>query len=233
MKKIAAFLAITASLTTLGSAQVTVTTSTTAPTVGADDIAQLTNDGTTNNNSSTAIWVDQPGQGQSFTTLGNTFGYSLDSITVYQNASSGNGNTGNLVLNLGTYNAGTFVATSTYTATTSASVGTPDYVTFTLATPVVLAANTSYAFDIGSTGAGMVLSSGTSASYTGGTAFSTDPVGGATPITSTSVNGFNREFDIALTANTAEVPEPSTWALMLGGLGMLGFVLRRKANCNS
>jgi hypothetical protein len=29
---------------------------------------------------------------------------------------------------------------------------------------------------------------------------------------------------------SAPVPEPSTWAMMLGGLGMLAFVVRRKAN---
>ena len=47
------------------------TVSTTAPTTGADDIFNLTSNGANPNNSTTAIWSDQPGQGQSFTTLSN------------------------------------------------------------------------------------------------------------------------------------------------------------------
>jgi hypothetical protein len=46
-----------------------VTTSSAAPTPGADDISQLANDGSVTNSGSTAVWSDQYGQGQSFTTL--------------------------------------------------------------------------------------------------------------------------------------------------------------------
>ena len=43
----------------------------------------------------------------------------------------------------------------------------------------------------------------------------------------------NRTIEINLEANvvaapTAAVPEPSTWSLMLTGLGFLGYVLRRR-----
>ena len=47
-----------------------------------------------------------------------------------------------------------------------------------------------------------------------------------------SISGLPRNADFAPSANmqVGAVPEPQTYALMLGGLGMLGFVARRRAH---
>jgi hypothetical protein len=75
----------------------------------------------------------------------------------------------------------------------------------------------------------MLLAKDSSATYSGGTAYTTSPTNGLNgAITGGSANGFNRVFDVSLTAETA-TPEPSTWALMLGGVLALTFISRRRA----
>jgi hypothetical protein len=166
--------------------------------------------------------------------------YQLNSVTVYANGTGGNGSAGPLILDIGTYStSGGFTATSSYTASSSTDVtsiaGQPnsgEYITFTLTTPITLSASTTYGFAIGSTGAGLLLGQDTSATYTGGTAFSTSPNGNPDgglrgPITGTTANGFNRVFDVSLTAE-ASVPEPSTYVLLGIGVVSLG-ILRKRA----
>ena len=234
MEKIAACLAIIAASSALASAQIIETTSATAPIPGVDDIYQLVSDGSVTNNSSTAVWVDQPGQGQSFTTLSAAGGYQLNSITIDANGTGGNGFTGNLILDIGTYSGGVLTVTNSYTASSGTDVssinGLPNnlYITFTFTTPITLAANTTYGFAVGSTGAGLLLAQNSSSTYLGGTAFSTSPNNGLNgAISGGSANGFNRVFDVSLTVEA--VPEPSTWALMLGGLVALVMTSRRRA----
>ncbi|MRR51397.1 MAG: PEP-CTERM sorting domain-containing protein [Rhodocyclaceae bacterium] len=41
------------------------------------------------------------------------------------------------------------------------------------------------------------------------------------------------QMDINLVGNVAAVPEPETYALMLAGLGLMGFVARRRQQRNS
>jgi hypothetical protein len=248
MKKIALLVAIAACTTTLASAQIIVTTSTTAPTPGTDDISQLANDGSVTNDGGHAVWSDQYGQGQSFTTSGTSAAYQLNSVTVYANGTGGNGSAGPLILDLGTYTSGadaassSFTVLNSYTASSSTDVssiaGQPnsgEWITFTLTTPIILSANTTYGFAVGSTGAGLLLGQDASSTYTGGTAFSTTPNGNgpgdgtdegglrSTPTGINTVNAFNRVFDVSLTATT---PEPSTYVLL--GFGLLSLVVLGK-----
>ena len=60
---------------------------------------------------------------------------------------------------------------------------------------------------------------------TNGTAFSTFGAIITTPSTADISNNDVTAFSIAL---TYAVPEPSTWTAMIGGLGLLGFGLRRR-----
>ena len=223
-------------LATSAQAQILVSTSSLAPTPGANDIYQLTSDGSVTNSGATAVWSDKGGQGQSFTTLGAAADYQLNSITIDANGTGGNGSAGPLILAIGTYSGGLLTATNTYTAASTTNLssinnnlGNNLYITFTLSTPITLSASTSYGFAVGSTGAGLLLAQNTSATYLGGTAFTTSPTNGLNaPITGGSANAFNRVFDVSLTP-TESAPEPSTWALMLGGVVTLGLISRRRA----
>lgn len=47
--------------------------------------------------------------------------------------------------------------------------------------------------------------------------------------TDTGANGMQRGVVTALTFQTAAVPEPGVWALMIGGFGLTGAALRRRA----
>ena len=59
------------------------------------------------------------------------------------------------------------------------------------------------------------------------TSASLDPLNGTAFITGLSFEG-NGTFTGTMTPLTVAIPEPETYALMLGGLGVLGFVVRRR-----
>lgn len=233
MKKVHQILAATVALMVLGvvhsEAQTAVmTVSNSAPTLGVDDIADLSSNGQNPNNNATAIWSDKPGQGQSFTTLDNAGGYLLNSVTLGYNGNGGGGG-GSAVtwtINIGTYTNGTFTLLDSVTATGVFTGGGSDFATWTLNLPLLLSADTTYAFEAGSNNAGLILQTAAD-DFAGGTAISTNPPGGAT-VTDVTAQTFDRQFAVGLTANAT--PEPTTWALLFGGLTMLGFCVRRKAS---
>jgi hypothetical protein len=41
---------------------------------------------------------------------------------------------------------------------------------------------------------------------------------------------YNRLSNVSLTAGVTAVPEPETYAMMIAGLALMGFVARRKSN---
>jgi hypothetical protein len=45
----------------------------------------------------------------------------------------------------------------------------------------------------------------------------------------TSTNNFNSNISFAITQATGAVPEPATWAMMILGMGAVGFAMRRKS----
>jgi hypothetical protein len=182
---------------------------------------------------------NNPVPGQTFTTLGNSLGYVLNSITL-QNQGSGNGfQTDTFALGIYSVSGTTLTylggGSFSYSAADQIAGGTPtaDYFTLNLATRIDLAPNTEYAFTYNrSSGGGYLGLDGgypTDNSYAGGTAitatlgsYPSDLSGGT--ITVPNGTPYDRHFDVGLAA----VPEPSTYALLLGGLAVLGFSLRRK-----
>jgi hypothetical protein len=182
--------------------------------------------------------------GQTFTTGSNAGGYTLTDIFLevshnYQN------NNGDLGIPFTIENS---TATAKIAPTESVTLITGDpalqsdgafsnhWIEYIFSTPVTLAANTQYSLVGGAqtqTDGGTVNFAGTgNDGYAGGAVF--DPAGsvaaGGNGVTGLGVADL--VFDIGLTATTAPVPEPSTWALMIGGLGMLVIYQRRRSKLN-
>jgi len=228
MKKLFGILLATAALASIAATAqagftAVMTDSTSAPTVGPSDIADLSTNGSFDNNANTAIWSDKPGQGQSFTTLSNPGGYELDSVTLGINGAGGShlGAANTLTINIGTYTSNTFTVLDSYTAQgIYVNENQAQFATWTLNTPLALNPNTVYGFEVGTDGAGLIVQTSLG-NYTGGTAFSTGPAGGET-VTSTTPQDFGRHFQVSL-SDLTPVPEPSNWvmAMMLGGAGVI------------
>jgi hypothetical protein len=183
----------------------TLSFSTSAPVVDGADIALLPSGTTTTNpnDSSTAVWFDQPHQGQTFTTGADPAGYELSAVSLLHNYGPSGYTwtaTGPWDVIIGTIDGSNNlipIASETIpqgtTAGFTSSDGVGDWLTFTLATPVVLSANTAYAFAVGINGGGagaVFVRSDNDNDYTGGAAFSDSAAG----------NGFNnptvsRSFD--------------------------------------
>ena len=77
---------------------------------------------------------------------------------------------------------------------------------------------------------------GTSVTLTGTGVFSNgtaaDTTAGMFTLATSSQNGMSSDFNFTFTSNlssaAAAVPEPATWAMMLVGIGMMGFAMRRR-----
>ena len=195
----------------------------------------------------------RPAQGQTFTTGSNSTGYTLTDIWIqhpgytspvaqtgyngtYWNLPSG----GNLTLRITQPTASglNVLQTETYTATGTENSGalwggnslTGDnlWLDFTLGTPVTLAANTQYGFDIGTSTANTYFEiygtdgSATGYSFTGGNAY-VSGYSASTGLGDASLGALSgsRVFLAALTPNAA-VPEPTSICLLAAGvLGLL------------
>jgi hypothetical protein len=163
-----------------------ITTSATDPVVGIEDIAQLGTCGgseslnVSTNDQYTYVADDRTTQGQTFTTIGagRMIGFSLrnptywgwtnvndgDSFTVRVSSVSGTALT-ELRREIATVAAGNAIGYN--------QGGTGKWLHITLASPVVLAANTIYAFDITSFGPCIEIDGQAAGPYAGGSAYTT------------------------------------------------------------
>ena len=173
-----------------------------------------------------------PVPGQTFTTGGASSSFDLNAITLQEQSAGLGYESASVTYALAVYSVSgsslTYIGGGSFTFNgTGAPVG--DYVTFNLATPVVLAADTQYAFTLSANGGYFGLDGGypSNDTYSGGQAITvsygdgSNPTSGGT-ITTPSQTPYDRNFDVALSA----APEPSTWAMMLGGVVLLFSLLR-------
>ena len=203
----------------------TLSSTTTAPTPDGADIFNLVTPQTTGD----ILNGDRPAAGQTFLTLGNSAGYTLSALTMYQTRTvTTTGGTWNL--RLGTVSGTTFtpVATDTLTIGNNAlslSGNGDDFITYTLTTPLELDPNTLYGIDLVRTGGGNFVNWGENANtnYGGGQAYTSPPNGSGGPTLSLSNN--DRIFLVDLVENTT-APEPST--LILAVLGLVGLAGTRR-----
>jgi hypothetical protein len=188
---------------------------------------------------------NNPVPGQTFTSPnvvpGSVASYKIDSVTL-QNYGSGLG------FQYATYTLGIYSVSGstlnflgsenfTYSSADAAAGATPtgDYFTLNLTTPISVAANTVYAFTYTANGGYLGLAGGypNNNSYSGGSAITAtlDYSGGnitGGSITTPNETPYDRTFSVGL--ETVAVPEPSTYALMLGGLAFLALLVRRKSH---
>jgi len=203
MGPVAGWLSVIGLLGASGIAQAALmSVSTTAPTIDGFDVAQLVG-GQTANNDYTAIWSDRPRQGQSFTTGTAVPIYELQAITLKHNYSNTTWTTtGPWTIRIGVLDAGNnLTVLHTETASGVNLGGNVVYTTWTLQTPMRLRPNLMYAFDVFSSGSGMVTenSPATSNPYGGGTAISSGGTRGGNPIfpdNPQTTSNFDRVFHL-------------------------------------
>ena len=217
-----------ASLIVTTSTQATlVTFSQTAPTVDGADIASL---GATSGLEK--FWTDTRAIGQTFK-MGAEDAW-LDAITLRTDRISLATKT--YEIRVGAVSGNTFaeIASATTTATQSGAAAANDYVTYTLDTPVLLAAGMDYGFDIGMKSSTSGWRSGIPYMYQGSNASYADGQAYRSTINNTGTSPFSflngdKVFHLNLTADTGGgVPEPATATLALLGLG--GLMMRRRRN---
>ncbi len=198
----------------------TVSVSASAPTVDNADIA---NDSGADDAGGDQghMWSNRPHQGQSFTTSTNIGGYQLNAVTLKnRNNTSSSGPTFNVLI--GTLSGSTFTQLGSTETGVAPSYSPNDYITFTLATPLTLSANTNYAFLWGSNGEGFVTANNLDDNtYTGGTGISSGD-DNVPDLNNVIARNVDRVFHLDLVA----IPEPSSVALL--GLSGIAFLLRRR-----
>ncbi len=205
-------------------------------------------DGNGNSSGGSLNYYNNQFVGQTFTTGNNSGGYQLNSVSVWdqweQSGGFASGNT--ITLNIFTPGATSMLYTGTGTVATAGSNGA--WITYTVTAPVTLAANTLYAYSIGtnngysalgltvgdgaSSGAGSASSqlatygytaTGTTPTYWTGANWGTNPAAAAVSATNDPTDVFtdSAEFQVVATPVTA-VPEPASLAVFsLGSLALL------------
>jgi len=177
----------------------TFTASSSTPAINNADIAQLI--GTTDPGGNLGhVWNNRPIHGQTFTTGNSALGFSLDAVTL-KNLSI-NTTTGNWTVRVGTVSGNTFTPAFTESAP-GGTIAAGDYLTWTLDTPVTLSANTTYAFDVDTSGSGFISANNAGDAFAGGTAFSSG--GNGTPDDANlTLHNFDRVFHVNLRDNAIQ-----------------------------
>ncbi len=209
----------------------TTTPTITPPGVGAffgyNDVDYDAGNGFTNNGTD---------PGQTFLTPSTSSLFDLNSITL-QESNGSNFNTSE-VLTLGVFSVSgtTLTSLGTENYTFSSVPGDGGYFTLdTSALGLVLNGNTEYAFSLANPDGGEYLGLVSSAngdtttgldSYSNGVA-----IDEATPIAAGNTESFNTPtqggtYDRAFSVQLSAAPEPSTWAMMIGGFALVGGLLR-------
>jgi len=213
-----------------------------APTSDTQNIGGTGQTYTGNNDGDTYVSGGRPTQGQLFTTGSGAGAFTLNGIwveNVNYTDSLNNGTWASLnpgdsitlrIVDPSQLNTAGFVLDSqTCTVATGNGIsggnnnspywsGSGDWLYMSLDTPVTLAANTQYGFDLTSSGPWFELAGMNANQYDGGSAYSAN----AGDLNTGTVYAGDRTFVVGLTA----VPEPST--LALAGLGGLAFLFRRR-----
>ncbi|MDZ7617914.1 MAG: autotransporter-associated beta strand repeat-containing protein, partial [Patescibacteria group bacterium] len=181
-------------------AAVTMSASATAPTVGADDIAQLVG-GADIGGDQGHIWSNRPTQGQSFLTGASAGGYLLTAVT-FQNRDN-TATSGTFTVRIGTISGTTITTVRLETAGNAASYVPLHYITATLSTPIWLMPNQLYGVDWGSSGAGFVTCNNLDTAgnlYANGAAYSTGT--NSVPGSAVTVHAADRVFHLAMDASS-------------------------------
>jgi len=191
----------------------------TAPTIDGADIANFTGASSEAENiggvggDDNYLANNRPAQGQTFLTGSDPSGYTLKAVTLqhvpFSLGYSDVYTYGTTTIRIGTVSAGVFTALTSETFAITAgngfsSDGGGEYVTYTFVTPVALAANTTYAFDVGSDG-GYYEVNGTSLSdvYADGGAYKSG-VNGVGDATATDLS-YDRVFHLDMSVGAPVV----------------------------
>ena len=220
-----------------------------APVVDGGDQANFVGTGSDAGNlnggddAQTYIAGDRDWQGQTFTTGGNSSGYILDTVSLqhvtygvtWWDLGPGWGPGQPFFFKIGTISGGVFTelvpeSTAIMDATFPNGVqngdGTGLYLTLTYDSPLLLAANTEYAFMVATNGPFFETNGANADNYAGGGAFTVAKGDIGNGVASTVV--FSTVNDRVFHANLAAViPEPSS-VVIIGLLGMAGIVSRRR-----
>jgi hypothetical protein len=225
----------------------TISLSASAPTVDGSDIAQLSDSGLApfsvtgytpvgdGSGDSGDVWGGRGAMGQTFTTLNNPDGYSLDSFSFKSHTGGSNANAGTstYTFRIGTISGTTFTTLASGSANPNDSFTAGDWLTMTFDSPFSLSAGTEYAIDIRNPNTSFAVTvdgawgwrtaGEVDSSYTEGSAYVSGFNGGTVPDDS---NVAFPTIDRVFHVNLAAIPEPSSSALL--GLGGLALMLRRK-----
>lgn len=172
-----------------------------APTVDDADIAMLNVAGQSDAGGDQGhIWSNRPVQGQTFTTGSNVLGYELDAITLRNFNNNVAGNAATWTVRVGTVSGTTFTPITSETSNNSISYVPGDYLTFSYASTINLAPNTTYGFDWGTSGSGFVTANNANTNYSGGEAFSSG-TNSAPDDANLLFRGVDRVFHVNLATN--------------------------------